>query len=220
MNPASSDNETLCRQLELVVQENHHLRIKHASEIHELQSTLSQLTSELSNIYSRLQQSTLSRAPRPESPFESRSHHSGRSSPSRSLESRPLRVAQIDCEVQCNMLPHSSSSLVDRGTSPILPNFPQGAGVSPSSTPPLNLPSKTVIEAVTPTHLAFQHVSTSGSRLGALSPPPTSSFSDADVPTLAKEADRLLGMISKLRLERQTVPAALSPAVREGKLYA
>jgi hypothetical protein len=186
------DNASLRRQLELQEEENRRLRSRFQTENNQLKEMLVQLAEELTKLQSRLRDQSPSRQRITPQTSSAQSEVAG--SPTQPTEPTiywPTRVDSVDHETQCGSSSNCDVSIQCeilasahppretlmtplRSTSTILE---RPTDVLPSSS---NIPSGLMI---TPTGLSQQ---------------------DTDVPSLAREADRLLSVITKLRAERST----------------
>lgn len=182
-------NSTLRRQLEVQEEENRRLRSRFMTENNQLKEMLLQLTDELSKLQSRLRDQSPSR--QRTTPQTSSAQSEVAASPTQPVEPTiywPTRTESADQSTQCGPSSFSEISV----QCDILGSLDSVALMTPER--PTSIENhRRVIEAQS---LGGDH--------GLVSTPGGVPKEDADVPSLAREADRLLSVITKLRAERNT----------------
>jgi hypothetical protein len=175
-------NASLRRQLEQQEEEHKRLRSRFQAENSQLRDMLLQLTEELSKLQSRL---------REQSPQRLRSTPQTSSAPSESAASPtqqgepticwPSRIALVDCETQC------AAEYVDCAVQ---------CNISVSqSNEPVKTPDRPI---------AFSNALRTIEDESGLITTPRAPADSQGAPSLAREADRLLSVITRLRAERST----------------
>lgn len=215
--------EELRRQLELQEEENRRLKAKFALENKRLRDSLGTLTQELNEIQARILQQTK----------HSLKHEDVQISPEKGslpdVVLLPSSRSQVDTSTQCDVVAvsvaHSSTQCDLREEDAEYAPIP-AATMSRSHevqtplvevTPLITSSSSSLLGNRTPVATDNCHTGTGSWKDGLVQSPTNrknlaGSLEDLEVPTLAKEADRLLSVITRLRMERAT-PLKAAPVL-------
>lgn len=169
----------LRRQLEAHEDENRRLKSRFQSENNQLKEMLLQLTDELSKLQSRLREQSPNR--QRSTPQTSSAQSEVTASPTQQMEPTtewPTRVQSIDHQTQCEAV-----EKLDVSTQCDIIGTLYAASTHCDT---LSTPSRPVLPGY------------------GLVSSPSSLTEDSDAPSLAREADRLLSVITRLRAERNT----------------